>query len=154
MKSPPGLAAVIIVVLVLASASVPAAKAQTATQVQSQIGQAFAAVQSAEQAGGNVTALVAKLNSAIGLVQEANSVSASDPARAASLLAQASTLAQEVTNAAPSAAAAGRASVAAGQLDLVIETVVLAALAAAAYVCVPRLFWGLWLRTRRDWRVK
>ncbi len=134
--------------------SVPAANSQSPSQVRSQIGQAYGAVLNAEQSGGNVTSLVATLNRAVALVQQADQVNATDPARAQSLYSQASTLAQQVISAAPAVAAAGRASVLDAQIELGIETAVLAALAVLAYLFVPRLFWRYWSRTHSDWRVK
>ncbi|MDG6982725.1 MAG: hypothetical protein JRM74_04650 [Nitrososphaerota archaeon] len=128
--------------------------AQTSSDTKVQIGLAYAAVLGAEQDGGNVTGLVTKLNSAISLMQQANLVNSTDPARAQLLYSEASSLAQQVIQAAPAVASAGKAAVFAGQVDLAIETAVLAALALLAYVYTPRLFWRFWLRLHRDWRVK
>ena len=141
---------------ILALLFVPAssANAQTSSQVKAQIAQAYTAVLTAEQGGGNVTSLVAKLNSAVSLVQQADALNATDPARAQPLYSQASALAQQVIGAAPAVAAAGRASTFDAQVSLVAETAVLAALAVLAYLYVPRLFWRYWYRTHRDWRVK
>ncbi|MDE1858865.1 MAG: hypothetical protein KGI26_07355 [Thaumarchaeota archaeon] len=132
----------------------PTAHGQSAPQAAGQVAQAYAAVLGAERDGGNVTALVAKLNTAVALIQQAEAVNATDPSRAQALFSQASSLAQQVLQAAPGVAAAGRSSVFAGQIELFVETAVLVALAAVAYIFAPRVFWRLWLRTRRDWRVK
>ena len=141
---------------VIALLFVPASSAsgQTSSQVKAQIAQAYTAVLTAEQSGGNVTSLVAKLNSAVSLVQQADALNATDPASAQSLYSQASALAQQVIGAAPAVAAAGRAAVFDAQVSLAVETAVLAALAVLAYLYVPRLYWGYWYRTHRDWRVK
>ena len=141
---------------VIALCFVPAssASAQTSSQVNAQIAQAYSSVLGAESSGGNVTSLVAELNSAISLVQQADSINATNPARAQSLYSQASALAQQVISAAPAVAAAGRAAVFDAQVSLAVETAVLGALAVLAYVYVPRLFWCFWLRTHRGWRVK
>ncbi|MDG6976002.1 MAG: hypothetical protein JRN27_07930 [Nitrososphaerota archaeon] len=148
------IALAVILVLLTSLAVTPLVRAQSATQTQADLGQAYAAVLNAEQSGGNVTALVAKLDSAIALVQQANLLNSTDPTRAQSLYAQASTLAQQVISSAPAVAAAGRASVLDAQIELGIETAVLAALAVLAYLFVPRLFWRYWSRTHSDWRVK
>ena len=132
----------------------PLSNAQGQSQAEAQIGQAYAAVLGAEQSGGNVTALVAKLNTAISYAQQAGQIEASNPAQAQSLYAQASSLASQVIQAAPGVASAGKAAVFAAQVDLVIETAVVAELAVVAYLYVPRLFWRLWIRAHRDWRVR
>ena len=128
--------------------------AQTSAQSSAQIEKAYAAVLSAEQSGGNVTALVAKLNSAVALMQQADALNATSPTKAQSLYSQASTLAQQVISSAPAVAAAGKVATFDAQASLVVETAVLAALAVLAYLYVPRLFWRYWYRTHRDWRVK
>ena len=140
--------------VVLVGGAVPPALAATSATANAQIGQAYAAVLGAEQSGGNVTALVAKLNSAIALVARADSLNATDPTRAQLLYSNATALASQVSQAAPAVAAAGRSAVFAAQVDLGIETAVLVALAVIAYLYVPRLFWRYWVRAHRDWRVK
>ena len=148
------IALAVVLVLFASLAVTPLARAQSTPQVQADLGQAYAAVLTAEQSGGNVTTLVAKLDSAVAMVQQANLINSTDPARAQSLYSQASALAQQVIAAAPGVAAAGRASVLDAQIELGIETAVLAALAVLAYIFVPRLFWRYWSRTHGDWRVK
>lgn len=146
------MAAVCVIALCFVTAS--SASVQASSQVKAQIAQAYSSVLSAESSGGNVTALVAKLNSAVSLMQQADALNATSPAKAQSLYSQASTLAQQVISSAPAVAAAGRASTFDAQASLAVETAVLAALAALAYLYVPRLFWRYWYRTHRDWRVK
>lgn len=141
-------------VLALAMVAAPLAQAQSPSQVNAQIGQAYAAVLGAEKSGGNVTSLVAKLDSATSLLQQANLVNSTDPARARSLYSQASSLAGEVLRSAPAVAAAGEASVSATQLALGVESAVLTALALLAYLYTPRAYWTLWLRTHKDWKVR
>jgi hypothetical protein len=147
-------AVVVVSLLVFATVMVPVARAETSSQVSAQIGQAYAAVLNAEQNGGNVSSLVAQLNSAISLVQEADLVNSTNPSRAQTLYSQAFSLASQVVQSAPGVAAAGRTSVSAAQFDLIVESIVLAALAGLVYVYTPKIFWNFWLRTHRDWRVK
>ncbi|MDG6900562.1 MAG: hypothetical protein JRM80_01175 [Nitrososphaerota archaeon] len=137
----------------LAFVMVPAVHSQT-SQADSEVSQAYAAVLSAERSGGNVTSLVAQLNTAISLLQEADRLNSTDPALAASLYTQAYNSASHVLQAAPGVASAGAASVRTAQVELGVETVVLVALAALAYLYIPRLFWRYWSRTHSDWRVK
>ena len=145
---------VVISLLMLPLAPVHPTHAQGQAQVGAQIGQAYSAILSAEQSGGNVSSLVKTLNSAISLVQEGNFENATNPQQASDLYSQASTIAQQVINEAPAIASAGRGGVLTAQLDLALETAVLAVLAAVAYLYLPRIFWRYWLRTHRDWRVK
>ena len=142
------------VLLISVLSLVPVVHAQASSQAQSQINQAYSAVLNAEQSGGNVTALVAKLNSAVSLMQQADALNATSPAKSQSLYSQASTLAQQVISSAPAVAAAGRTATFDAQASLVVETAVLGALAVLAYLYVPRIFWRYWYRTHRDWRVK
>lgn len=146
--------AAVLLMLCVGLSMAPAAHGQTSTQARAQISQAYAAVLAAEQGGGNVTSLVAKLDSAISLVQQADRLNGTSPARAQSLYSQASALTQQVIGGAPGVGTAGKAAVAASQLDLAVETVVLAALAALAYFYAPRAFWGGWLWAHRGWRVR
>ncbi|HEV2139144.1 MAG TPA: hypothetical protein VGR53_09910 [Nitrososphaerales archaeon] len=130
------------------------ASAQSSSSVRAQIGQAYSAVQSAEQNGGNASSLIVKLNTAISLVQQADGVNGTNPSRAQALYAQAATLASQVVQDSSSVAAAGRASVIAAQLALITETVVLGGLAVITYVFTPRVFWALWLSAHRTQKVK
>jgi hypothetical protein len=138
----------------LAIVAVAPVEAASSSQTNAEIALAYSAVLNAEQSGGNVTALVAQLNSAILLVHQANQINVTNPTQAQSLYSQASTVASRVIQAAPVIASAGRASVGAAQIELGIETTVLAALAVLAYVYTPGVFWSLWLRTHRNWKVK
>jgi hypothetical protein len=128
--------------------------AQASAQARSQIAQAYAAVLVAQQSGGNVSILVGKLNSALRLVQEADMVNATNPARAQSLYSQALSLALQVSQAAPDIVSSGRSAVLAARFELAIETAILAAIAILAYLFTPRLYWRSWLRAHRGWRAK
>lgn len=146
--------AAFIVLMVLVLAATHPVQAQSSAQAQTAIDRGYASVLSAEQAGGNVTLLVEKLNTAISLVQQADAVNSTDPARAQALYSEAASIASNVTQSAPAVAAAGRASVAAAQFSLIVETIALGALAVVGYLFIPRLFWRFWLRTHRGWRLK
>ena len=130
-----------------------AASNQNSASVRVQIAQAYSTVLGAEQKGGNVTSLVATLNNAISLVQEADSVNSTNPARAQALYAQASSIVQQVLQGSPAVATAGAAAAQNAGLALAIETAVLVALAVLAYLYTPRVFWTLWYRAHRGWRV-
>jgi len=147
------LAVLAFVFLLALSFQTSRAEAQSHSQAEAAIAQAYGAILGAQQSGGDVTSLVAQLNSAISLVQRADVANTTDPSQAQSLYAQASSLAAQVVQSAPGVAAAGRASVMTAQIDLAIETVFLGVLAVAAYLSLPRIFWSLWLSAHRDWRV-
>ena len=129
------------------------ASSQTSATVRAQIAQAYTLVLRAEQKGGNVSSLVVSLNTAISLVQEADSINSTDPSRAEILYALSSSLALQIIQGSPAVAAAGAASVQNAELALGVETGVLVALAVLAYLYTPRVFWTLWLRAYRGWRV-
>ena len=131
---------------------IPHVSAESSATVRSQIAAAYTSVADAEQQGGNVTSLVAVLNSAVSLVQEADSINGSNPSEAQTLYAQASGLAQQVIQSSPGVGAAGAAALSAAQLWLAIDTAVLVLMAAVAYLYPPRLFWSAWLRAHRNWR--
>ncbi len=144
----------IVTVVVISLAISHQATAQTSAEAKSQIAAAYAGVLAAEQSGGNVTSLVAKLNAAVQMVSLADNVNGSDPARAQSLYSHASALAAQVIQGARGVASEGKAAVMAAQVGLAVETIALAGLAALAYVFTPRLYWRFWFRTHKDWRVK
>jgi hypothetical protein len=98
--------------------------------------------------------LVATLNKAVSLVQQADSINGTNPSRAQALYAQASVLAAQVIQASTPVENAGRASVESAQIVLVVETVILTGIAVITYVYTPKLFWTLWLRAHKNWRLK
>jgi hypothetical protein len=153
-SAPVVFAVLAVLVLALSVAAAPTARAQTSSQVRAQIGEAYVAVLQAEQSGGNVTSMVAQLNSALSLVQQADSINGTDPSQAQALYSQASSIAGQVIQSAPAVASAGAAATSTAETYLAVETVVLAGLAVVAYLYTPRIFWSLWLRVHRGWRVK
>ena len=133
----------------------PVGYSQTSSQqARSQVIQAYSAVLGAEKSGANVTSAVATLNTAISLIQEADQINSTNPAGAQALYLRAENLTSGVLAQFPALTAAGKASVVATEESLAVETAVLGALAVLAYVYVPKLFWWVWLRTHRGWRVK
>lgn len=152
MRSRTVLLAIIVLGMLIVPPSV--ARAQSQPQAQSQIAQAYAAVRSAQQKGGNVTSLVAQLNSAISLVQQGDSVNATDPARAQSLYAEASAIAQQVLQAAPGV---GQAGAAARQLQEALSIGAAGAVvvfAALLYLYGERIYHRFWLWAYSGYTVK
>ena len=115
---------------------------------------AFVAVQSAGNDGGNVTSLVEQLNSALALVQKASAENSSNPGQASADLQSALGIAQGVQASAGSVAQQGMA---ARQLQLeisIVSAVAIVGIAVALYVYGDRLYHRLWLRIYGDYVVK
>jgi hypothetical protein len=145
--------AIALLLATLFYSSAPAV-AQSSGSVHAQIGQAFVAVHAAQSDGGNVTSLVSTLNQAINLTERADKLNSTNPQGAASLYTQAYSLASSVLQAAPAVATQGRATVSTSTIEFYGETVLLGAFALAAYFFTPRIFWRIWLRIHKGWRVE
>ena len=116
------------------------------------ISDAFSAVLEAEKAGGDVTGLVTSLNEALGLVEEGER--SPEQAKAAALYDRAKQIAGDVLASAPKVKEAGLVAQRNATILVTISIVALAVTALVAYLFVPRLFWTLWLRSHRGWRVE
>ncbi len=133
------------------------AAAVTQTQVSSAnsaIQAAFASTLSAEKSGGNVSSLVAQLNSAIQLVQKAEAENATSPALAATDLQNATAIAQSVTAQTPSVAQAGSAARQTTEVTSVGEASAIVFIAALTYIFGGRVYRSAWLRLHRDYVVR
>ena len=122
----------LVALLILSHASI--AKAED------RITEAYKAVLDADRAGGNVTALVDKLNRAIEL-------RAKDPEAAARL-------AEEVIAESRTVKEQGISSARQALIIKSAALIAVLALAGIAYIYLPRAVWRLWLRHRKDWRVR
>lgn len=143
-------ALLVFIVFFAASAESPppstAATGQDFASSSAAISQAYLAVSAAQKDGGNVTGLVASLNTAVGLYSEAQAENGTSPAAAAQHLAEASATAQQVAQAAPGI---GRAGLAARQFQEEVSlgaAVAIVALGAVLYVFGERIYHRLWLR--------
>ena len=136
-------------VLVVATVWGPAAAAISqadVTSVNSAIQSAFISTYQAEREGGNVTSLVASLNAAIQLVENAKTENSTSPRQAAADLLTAQQLAQNVTaESAPTAAAGGALRQFALARSLVSAGAILA-VAALLYFYGGRIFRRLWVK--------
>ena len=106
----------------------------------------------AEKEGADVGEAVAKLDDALQLIIQAESVS--NPVEKSKLLSRAEALINEVETSIPELIGAGRS---AAQLRVVVNVasiISLIVVVALVYFYGPRGLWGLWLRCRGDWRVK
>jgi len=118
------------------------------------VNRAFSAVYYAEQNGGDVSALVEKLNVAMSLIQKAVAENATDPSAATTDLSNATTIAQTVSLNSTFVSASGsmaRQLRLAQSLDTVITTLAIAAL---AYLRGDRVYRRLWLYVYRNHVVK
>jgi predicted PurR-regulated permease PerM len=114
----------------------------------------FSSVYYAEQNGGDVSALVEKLNDAVFLIQKARAENASDPSAATADLLNASTIAQMVSLNSTSVSAGGsmaRQLRLAQSLGTVVATL---AIATFAYLRGERVYRRLWLYVYRNHVVK
>ena len=126
--------------------------AQGETTARDTISDAFNAVLEAEKTGGDVTGLVTSLNEALKLVEEGKR--SPEQPKAAALYDRAKQIAQDVLTSAPKVKEAGLVAQRNATNLLTISIVALAVTALIAYLFVPRLFWTLWLRSHRGWRVE
>ncbi len=130
-----------------------AAGGQLATAKNS-INSAFSSVFNAEQNGGDVSALVEKLNIAVSLIQRAVAENATDPNAATADLSNATTIAQMVSVNSNSVSTSGSM---AHQLHLYESLGTVAAtlgIAGLAYLMGDRVYRRLWLRVYRNHVVK
>jgi len=120
----------------------------------SSVNSAFSSVYYAEQKGGDVSALVEKLNIAVSLIQRALAENATDPNAASADLSNATTIAQMVSMNSTSVSSGGSM---ARQLRLYESLGTVAAtlgIAALAYLMGDRVYRRLWLRVYRNHVVK
>ena len=118
------------------------------------VNSAFSAIYYAEQDGGDASALVEKLNTAILLIQRAVAENATDPNAATADLSNATTIAQRVSQNSSSVSTSG---LMARQLSLYESLGTVAAalgLAALAYLRGDRVYRRLWLYVYRNHVVK
>ena len=148
------LTVILVVVLMTAAPPISAAGQASFDGANSAVQSAFVAVQTAGKDGGNITSLVAQLNGALALVQQANEENSTNPLQASADLQSALTVAQQVEAAAATVAQQGSS---ARQLQLELSAgsaVVIVGIAAALYVYGDRIYRRVWLRVYRGHVVK
>jgi hypothetical protein len=116
--------------------------------------EAFTLVQEADLAGGDVNHLVNKLNEALDLISQADSIASSNPNQAQELYHQAEDIANQVILEAPLVKEEGIIAKQNSNIMLAVELTILAILGFIVYRFGPRLLWKLWLRAHKDWKVK
>ncbi|MCP8317829.1 MAG: hypothetical protein H3Z52_09520 [archaeon] len=115
--------------------------------------EAFASVQEANLAGGDVNHLVDKLNEALNLISQGDSIAPSNPSEAQELYQQAEDIANQVVLEAPLVREEGILAQRNSNILLGIELAILALLGFIIYKFGPKLLWKSWLRAHRDWKV-
>jgi len=113
---------------------------------------AFRAIIKAYNEGGDVKPLVDKLNEAIRLLSMAEE--AEDPNEAARLKAEAEGMLRSIIEEAPEVAEEGRRRAFISRIILGCSLVCGAVVGVVAYKFGPRAFWKLWVRLRRNYRVR
>ena len=116
------------------------------TSVNSAIQSAFVSTYQAERVGGNVSSLVASLNAAVQLVENAKAENSTSPRQAAADLLTAHRLAQNVTAESASAATAGGALRQFVLARSLVSAGAILAVAALLYFHGGRIFRRLWVK--------
>ncbi len=120
----------------------------------SALASAYAATLAAENHGGNVSALVAELNTAISSYQNAIRENATNPSAAALDLANASQLASEVIAQAPAISAEGASLVRFRDAISISSAIAIGVLAGLVYLFGGRIYRRLWYSLYKDYVVR
>lgn len=131
-----------------------AANSSNFTSANSAINSAFSATRGAEQSGGNVSALIAKLNVALSLVQKAQSENASNPTQASLDLQNATQIADQVSTSAPSVARAGSAARETQYAESIGSSIAIVILALLVYLYGARVYHLVWFYLYKNHLVK
>ncbi|MDD1776130.1 MAG: hypothetical protein LUP94_02125 [Candidatus Methanomethylicus sp.] len=138
--------------LVLGSTAVPCVRATPdEAALRAAVQSTFAQVLSAEQDGANVTNAAAKLNTALGLIE--NAATESGTVRD-EMLASAESILAEVSASIPALKSEGEQALFWGNVTLLSEIALTAMGLIFAYILVPLIYWRLWLRSKRDWKLQ
>jgi len=116
--------------------------------------EAFEALVTAYDAGGDVGPLADKLNEALALLSEADRLENSDPDEAGRLRVRAVELLNEVIEEAPRVAEEGRRRTFFSRVLLGCSLAGLGAAGVLAYRLGPGIFWRIWARSRRGYRAR
>ncbi len=152
----------ILVMIVLLLSSVPsfnsghsnAASSSDFANANTAINSAFISTHNAEQSGGNVTALIAKLDTSLGLVQKAEAENATNPSQATADLLNATTIANQVLSQAPAVAQQGSSSREALYEESIGSAVAILVIAALIYIYGARIYHLSWFYLYRHHAVR
>ena len=121
---------------------------ESSNEARAKLTEAFEAAAEAERVGGNVSSLVVELNEAVSLL-ESGEASGNE-----TLISEAIMKAERVVDLAPQVGREGAAAAQARTYQTIAFVGVLIVLALVVWRYGPRLFWDLWIRSKRDWVVK
>lgn len=146
----------VLILVALSSSTVHASAASPSdfSNTNSAINSAFATTFSAEKSGGNVSSLIAQLNTALALVQKAESENATNPTQARLDLSNATSIANLVSSESYSVAQEGQSSVNFRNAESISGAVVIVILAALAYLYGGMVYRRSWLYIYRNYVVK
>jgi len=141
--------ALLLISVFLMAASNPAS-GETALKerVRLKLAEAFVAVAEAERLGGDASGLVSELNQALILLEE------SEMRKDEVMLQEALSKVEDVVARAP---IVGQSGVSAMQASMVQSWLLVGAVVALGVIVwryEPRIFWRLWVRSKRRWKVK
>jgi hypothetical protein len=119
-----------------------------------EIESAYVSVENAEKDGGNVTSLIAQLNNALQLVQNAEQENESNPSQAESLLSTAFQDAQNVTAHSSSVALAGISSRQVYEIGSIGIESTIATAALVVYFFGARIYRMIWFRLYRGYTAR
>ncbi len=134
----------------LSAVAITAAQTTEAADAQTAVQSAYSAVDAAYKAGADTNQLIALLNQAVNLTAQAQEIANASPEQAASLSSQVVAIAQNVT------AQANVAQQAATQTTPIIAAAtatVLIAVGVVTYFFGPRIFYRIWFRIYRNFRL-
>ena len=139
-----------ILFLILVIATTPV----RASQEDAEVYEAYEAILDAYKAGGNVKDLVEKLNKALELLSMADQIEDENPREAERLRAEARQLLKSIIEEAPRVAEEGR------YRTLIHNIILGSSIAGFVFACIitykagPKIFWRLWIKLRRNYRIK
>jgi hypothetical protein len=134
----------LILLILISVVTVPSVHAVTRGEVELKLGSAYSLVANAEARGGDVSDLVRKLNEAATLANLGDSAS----------LDGAISLIQEVEASVSIIENSGARAVTFQHISIAISLVILGIDGLVVYLYGNRIFWSLWLRTKKGWRAE
>lgn len=128
------------------------AEAQDIEEVRGYIRLVYHKVSEAEKSGAEVEEAALKLNQALSLIREAEGET--NTTKRNRDLTEAHNLVKDVEASIDRLVEEGRARINLRNITLSSTAILAAAGCILGYIYAPRIFWSLWLRLRRGWRVK
>ena len=147
----------LIIILSCASFGLKPANAASSSDfasANSAINSAFVATHNAEQSGGNVTGLIAKLEISLGLVQKAQAENATNPSQALADLQNATQIANQVSAQAPAIMQAGSSARQTLYGESIGSAVAILVLASLVYIYGGRIYHLIWFYLYRNQNVR